>query len=175
MSLHIVIDGYNVIRQSPTLRAIERRSLEEGREALLQRLVSYKKTKHHPMTVVFDGADADCLMEAVTQWKGIHVLFSRQGESADTVIKSIVTREQERVVVVTSDREIAGFAAKHGATPIDSMEFENKMRLATYPDMNQTDFAEEEERGWTPTTRKKGPSRRISKREHRRRIRASKL
>jgi predicted RNA-binding protein with PIN domain len=43
MSVHIVIDGYNLIRQSPTLSAIEHRSLEEGREALLQRLVSYKK------------------------------------------------------------------------------------------------------------------------------------
>ncbi|MBW2259777.1 MAG: NYN domain-containing protein, partial [Deltaproteobacteria bacterium] len=115
MSIHIVIDGYNLIRQSTVLSDIEHRSLEEGREALLRRLDSYKQAKHHPVTVVFDGTHADHSMEARVRWKGIHVLFSRRGESADAVIKRIVTRERERIVVVTSDREVADFASEHGA------------------------------------------------------------
>ncbi|OEU50644.1 MAG: hypothetical protein BA872_05900 [Desulfobacterales bacterium C00003060] len=175
MSIHIVIDGYNLIRQSPTLSSIEGHSLEEGREALLQRLVSYKKAKHHPVTVVFDGTGADFFMEPKTRWKGIHVRFSRRGELADSVIKRIAARERERVLVVTSDREIADFTAKHGGATIDSQEFENKMNMAAYNDTNQTDLADEEEEGWMPTTRKKGPSRRISKRERKRRIRTRKL
>lgn len=164
MSIHIVIDGYNLIRQSSTLSLIERQSLEEGREALLRRLDSYKQVKHHPVTVVFDGADAGKFMEARTRWKGIRVVFSRPGELADTIIKRIVTQERERVVVVTSDREISDFAAKYGAVTLDSIEFENKMELATDSNMAEPSF-EEEERGWKPTTKKKGPSRRTSKRQ----------
>jgi predicted RNA-binding protein with PIN domain len=175
MSVHIVIDGYNLIRQSPTLSAVERHSLEEGRQALLERLISYKKVKRHPVTVVFDGANANHSMEATTRRKGIHILFSRPGELADSVIKRIVTRERERAIVVTSDREIADFATKHGAATIDSPDFERKMDMAAYPDVDQTDSAELEEEGWKPTTKKKGPSRRTSKRQRKSRGKTRKL
>ncbi|UCD86792.1 MAG: NYN domain-containing protein [Desulfobacterales bacterium] len=175
MSVHIVIDGYNLIRQSPTLSAIEHRSLEEGREALLQRLVSYKKVRHHPVTVVFDGADADHSPDARSQWKGIRVLFSRPGELADSVIKRIVTQERERAVVVTSDRDITDFAAELGAATMDSVAFENKMNTAAHTEMNHTDFFEEEGEGWKPTTKKKGPSRRLTKRQRKSRIKTKKL
>jgi len=175
MSLHIVIDGYNLIRQSLTFSVIERRSLEEGRDALLECLSSYKRVKHYPMTVVFDGADVDTHMERRTRRKGIHILFSRPGELADSVIKRIVIQERERSVVVTSDREIADFAAKHGAATIDSIEFENKMKMVTHGDFTTADFSEEEKTGWTPTTRKKGPSRRPSRRARKSRARTRKL
>jgi hypothetical protein len=174
MSVHILIDGYNLIRQSPALSDIDRRSLEQGREALLECLSSYKRVKHYPITVVFDGADADTHMERRTRWKGIAVVFSRPGELADSVIKDIVNRERERAVVVTSDRDIADFAAKHGAETVDSIEFEGKMKMAVQPDPGLTDLRDEEE-GWIPTTRKKGPSRRTSKRERKRRVRTRKL
>jgi predicted RNA-binding protein with PIN domain len=175
MSVHIVIDGYNLIRQSPTLNLIEHdHSLEEGRQALLERLVSYRKVKHHPMTVVFDGTNADNFMAAASRRKGIKILFSRPGELADSVIKRIVMRERERAVVVTSDREIADFAAQHGAGTIDSTEFEHKMQMATHPDTDQTDFPGKEE-GWKPTTKKKGPSRRMPKRQRKSRVKKRKL
>lgn len=175
MSIHIVIDGYNLIRQSTVLSDVEHRSLEEGREALLQRLDSYKQAKHHPVTVVFDGTHADHSMEARVRRKGIHVIFSQRGESADTVIKRMVTQERERIVVVTSDREITHFASEHGAATMDSIEFENKMVLATHPDMYQADFVEEIEEGWIPTTKKKGPPRRTSKRQRKSHSRIKKL
>ena len=175
MSLHVLIDGYNLIRQSLALSVIERRSLEEGREALLERLLAYKKAKHHTITVVFDGANADVHMERRTRWKGVSVVFSPPGELADSVIKRIVTRERERAVVVTSDREVADFAAEHGAATIGSLEFENKMKMATHLDMNETDFAESEGDGWTPTTKKRGPSHRRSKRDRKRHTKTRKL
>ena len=174
MSVHIVIDGYNLIRQSPTFSVIDRRSLEEGRDVLLECLASYKKVKRHPITVVFDGTGADTHMEQSTRWKGIRILFSRPGELADTVIKRIAARERERAIVVTSDREIADFAARHGAASIDSIEFENKINMATHTDPDLMGFSEEEE-GWTPTTRKKGPSRRSSKRDRKKRTKTRKL
>ncbi|HID30947.1 MAG TPA: hypothetical protein EYP19_13235 [Desulfobacterales bacterium] len=174
MSIHIVIDGYNLIRQSPALSIIEHRSLEEGREALLKCLAAYKRVKHHQVTVVFDGAYADMHMDRRTRCTGINVVFSRPGQLADSVIKGLVARDQERAIVVTSDRDIAGFAAKHGAVTIDSIEFEDKMKMATDAETEVMDFSEEEV-GWTPTTKKKGPTHRVSKRQRKRRVRTRKL
>ena len=134
-----------------------------GRQALLDRLISYKKVKRHPVTVVFDGANANHSLETTTRTKGIRILFSPPGELADSVIKQIVTRERERAIVVTSDREIADFATEHGAATIDSPDFERKMDMAAYHDPDQTDSSEQEEEGWEPTTKKKGPSRRTSR------------
>ena len=175
MSLHIVIDGYNLIRQSKRLSQLEHISLQEGREALVQGLASYRKVKRYPITVVFDGAEAPSLVEKRSREKGIHIVFSRPGESADTVIKRMVRREGERAVVVTSDKEVADFAAAHGAATIDSVEFETKMNMAAQSDLTAADFGGEEHAGWTPTTKKKGPSRRTSKKERRTRTRTRKL
>lgn len=175
MSLHIVIDGYNLIRQSPTLSIIEQQSLQDGRDALVERLVSYKKLKHHPITVVFDGAEAHNLMEKRNRRKGIDIIFSRADELADSVIKRLVIREGERAVVVTSDKEVADFAAEHWAATIGSIDFESRLEMATRLDPASADFTEEKQTGWTPTTRKKGPARRRSKRERKSRAKTRKL
>jgi hypothetical protein len=175
MSLHILIDGYNLIRQSKGLAAMERASLQEGREALLERLASYKRIKHHAITVVFDGTHAHNPLQGRNRYKGINVIFSRPGELADTVIKRMVTRERERAVVVSSDKEIADFATVHGSVTMGSVEFENKMEWATQVDPTPGDFGQEDLPGWTPTTKKKGPSRRPPKQKRKSRSRTRKL
>ncbi|MBN1828305.1 MAG: NYN domain-containing protein, partial [Deltaproteobacteria bacterium] len=53
--MHIIIDGYNFIRQSDRLRRFERISLEEGRKQLLRTVGEYRKLRGHKITVVFDG------------------------------------------------------------------------------------------------------------------------
>ena len=56
MSIHIIIDGYNLIRQSTTLSALDQQDIMLGREALVDTLAAYRKIKHHRITVVFDGS-----------------------------------------------------------------------------------------------------------------------
>jgi predicted RNA-binding protein with PIN domain len=175
MSLHILIDGYNMIRQSEALSAMERISLQVGREALLERLASYKRTRHHPITVVFDGTHAPNPLQRRSRYQGINIIFSRPGELADTVIKRLVTRERERAVVVSSDEEIADFASVHGAVSMGSVEFENKMEITEQVDRTPADFSQEDLPGWTPTTKKKGPSRRPPKQKRKNRSRTRKL
>ncbi len=43
MSLHIIIDGYNLIRKSNMLSSIDHQDIQMGREALIDILASYKK------------------------------------------------------------------------------------------------------------------------------------
>ena len=53
--MHLIIDGYNLIRQSDVLRSHERQGLEAGRKALIRMLAGYRRVMGHRITVVFDG------------------------------------------------------------------------------------------------------------------------
>ncbi len=173
MAVHLIIDGYNLIRHSPILEKIDRHDIERGREALIDRLTAYKKVRAYPVTVVFDGAGALPGMGAPGREKGVRVRFSRHGETADAVIKRMAAREKEKALVVTSDQSVADFCASCGASVIGSREFEERMELAAQMAATGNLGEDSTDEGWTPTTRKKGPSRRASKQErkHRRRLR----
>lgn len=174
MAVHIIIDGYNLIRQSPELSSLDRIDLQQGREALLELLAAYKKIKRHHITVVFDGTDAYSLYRQRDQVKGIKVLFSRRNETADAVIKRLAAHEREGALVVSSDREVAESAASQKAATISSSDFMEKLVMASWS--NEKGVSPDEEMtGWNPTTRKKGPSRRLSKKERRNRQKTNKL
>jgi predicted RNA-binding protein with PIN domain len=176
MAVHLVIDGYNLIRRSPALSAQEELSLELGRDALLERLRQYKRVRSHRITVVFDAANKPHVAEETTQKKGIRIIYSGQGETADTVIKRICRNQGEKVLLVTTDRELASYAETHGSVAIDSEDFEARMEIALYMDAKGVGEENEKER-WHPDkgTRKKGPAKRLSKKARRRREKRRKL
>ena len=176
MAVHLVVDGYNLIRQSDGLRAREDISLELGRDALLERLRQYKRVRRHRITVVFDAANKPLLMEERTQHKGIRIIYSAQGETADTVIKRICRSEGEKVLLVTSDRELAGYAEAGGSVAMDSQDFEARMEIALYMDAKGVEQEDGEEK-WHPGrgTQKKGPAKRLAKKERKRRRKRRKV
>jgi hypothetical protein len=173
MSIHIIIDGYNLIRQSKSLSALDQQDLQLGREGLLDMLSAYKRIKRHTVTVVFDGINAPPFSQHKDQIKGIKVIFSHNGESADTVIKRMAAKLREKALVVSSDLDVIHFAASKGSATIDSPGFEEKMAMAVYMDIKEIES--EETVGWIPTTKKKGPGRRLSKRQRRNRVKIKKL
>ncbi|MEA1949073.1 MAG: NYN domain-containing protein [Thermodesulfobacteriota bacterium] len=173
MSIHIIIDGYNLIRRSSSLSTLDQQDIQLGREALLDTLSSYKKIKHHMITIVFDGTHAPPLSQHKDRVKGIKIKFSRSGETADTVIKRMAAKEREKALVVSSDLDIVNFAASMGAATISSPAFEEKITMAIY--MDTKGEVGQNQGGWVPTTKKKGPSRRLSKRKRRNRVKIKKL
>ena len=174
MSLHIIIDGYNVIRQSKQMRILDLRDMQEGRETLQDMLVEYRKKKGHRITIVFDGTNAISSDTRRQRFRGIDILFSRHGETADTVIKRMAVREKERALVVSSDRDIVSFVRSVGSATIGSRAFEDQIFQARY--FGETGGMEDSpDTGWVPTTRKKGPSRRLPKKKRRNRGKTVKL
>jgi predicted RNA-binding protein with PIN domain len=168
--MHIIIDGYNLIRQSDALRRYERLSLEAGRNALARSVSHYKKQKGHKVTVVFDGWQGGPVEEERDKLSGIDIIYSRKGEKADEVIKRMVQDRAEEVVVVTSDRDIADFVSRRGGTAISSQEFDGLMgRAKTAMTGNARHVEErldkEDEDATTARAKKKGPSRRLSRRK----------
>jgi len=164
MALHLIIDGYNFIRQSEALRPLDRAALEFGRDALIDRLATYKKIKRHKITVVFDGSQKYYFPENITSAKGIAIRFSRHGETADTLIQKMVRRERERAMVVSADRELIDFADAQGAAVASADQFEEKLIMAEMMEMEGSPEGDNaSERG----TKKKGPSKRLPKSERR--------
>jgi uncharacterized protein len=174
MGIHIVIDGYNLIRQSRQFSDLDRQDLQSGRDALVDALAAYKKVKPYAITVVFDGTDALTGMPRRDVQKGIKVCYSAPGESADTVIKRMSIHEKKKMLVVTSDADIIQYVEAMGSVAIRSSEFEDRLMMAQYMDQKGIDDREED-KGWQATTKKKGPSRRLSKRQRKMKKKISKL
>jgi len=102
----ILIDGYNVIRRSEPLARAERRSLQNGRDALLTMLAARYSRGVHTIIVVFDGAGTAETREARF---GMTVIFTPHNVTADTCIIQLAQVAQshgQRVTVATDDNEI---------------------------------------------------------------------
>ena len=173
MSIHIIIDGYNLIRQSKQLSDLDLQDIQLGRDALVDMLAAYKKIKAHRITVVFDGTRPPLLSLQRDRRKGITIVFSHHGETADAVIKQMAHREGEKALVVSSDLDIVRSVEARGAATISAPDFEDKLTLSRYAAGMEIDRDAYD--GWKPTTKKKGPSRRLSKKQRKTGIKIRKL
>jgi predicted RNA-binding protein with PIN domain len=120
MSLHFVLDGYNIIKQLPSQ---SQKKLKFSRNALLW-FVEEKRpqgSRKNKVTVVFDGKE-DVLPYKIDS--SAEVIFTKN-ESADDKIKRIVEKSQnpKQVVVVTDDRELRFFVRRLGAKLMSVVEF----------------------------------------------------
>lgn len=113
---HLVVDGYNVTKTGyPTM------PLEKQRLRLLGGLSMLAAQTGAEMTCVFDGAELAAPV-LLAPPRGVRVLFSKPGVTADELIRQLVRAEPpgRPVVVVSTDREVADGVAKAGARPVAS-------------------------------------------------------
>jgi len=167
--MRIVIDGYNLIRRVPELRALDRADLEAGRDGLVNELSTYRAGKGHRITVVFDGAESVHLGGGSEKVAGITIRYSARGQSADSVIQKMC-REGNVDVVISGDREIMDVARKTGATPISPDLFWDKVQEEMYRRFKGEEPDEDEGR-----RAKGGGSRKLSKEQRRDRGRIERL
>ncbi|WP_176725102.1 MULTISPECIES: NYN domain-containing protein [unclassified Streptomyces] len=114
---HLVVDGYNVTKTGyPSM------PLEKQRLRLLGGLAALAAQTGAEVTCVFDGADLD-MPVLLAPPRGVRVLFSKAGETADELIRRLVRAEPpgRQIVVVSADREVADGVAKAGARPVASL------------------------------------------------------
>ena len=106
MSLHFIIDGYNLIKQAPSLN---KGSLEESRLGLIQFLKIFRpQGNNNPVTVVFDGKKDNYQSGQNFEHSGVRIIFSQNPGGADEIIKQLVrnSKNPKNIAVVTNDRDI---------------------------------------------------------------------
>ena len=111
----ILVDGYNLILRSPSLKPGPDRTLRESREKLVSLLAWAVGTGEARFLVVFDGSEQRGEDESSG---GVEVRFSRPPQKADDLIRTLVEERVTRVgrlTVVTSDLEVARHARAMGA------------------------------------------------------------
>ncbi|MEU8537427.1 NYN domain-containing protein [Streptomyces parvulus] len=113
---HLVVDGYNV-----TKTGYPQMPLEKQRLRLLGQLSQLAAQTGAEMTCVFDGAELAAPV-LLAPPRGVRVLFSKPGVTADELIRQLVRAEPpgRPVIVVSTDREVADGVARAGARPVAS-------------------------------------------------------
>lgn len=115
-----LIDGYNVIRRDPDLRAAEAGGLEAGRRALLATVAAAARRSGDAFTVVFDGAPVRGPAAGPGQ---VEVVFTRPPETADDALIRLARRLGSGAAVVSSDRAVQHAARRAGCPAVDADRF----------------------------------------------------
>ncbi|MER7005700.1 NYN domain-containing protein [Dactylosporangium sp. NPDC000555] len=112
---HMIVDGYNV-----TKKGYAEISLEQQRNRLIAGVGGLVAQTRAEVTVVFDGAERVHGLPPAP--RGVRVLFSKKGETADELIRRLVRAEPpgRPIVVISSDKEVIDGVRRHGAYPLSS-------------------------------------------------------
>jgi predicted RNA-binding protein with PIN domain len=120
--MHIIIDGYNVLKQvlSPDQVGLSQR------RAFTNALGKYASKKNHTVTLVFDGGPDTW----PTQEKdhGITVMYSGIKQSADDLIKKLLSAKKFGVLLVSSDNELKANAKRLGIASMNADDFYNLVK-----------------------------------------------
>lgn len=115
--MHIIIDGYNILKQVIHQNEIG----QTQRRSFINMLGKYADKKNHSITVVFDGGP--------TTWPshekdhGVTVTYVGTKQSADDYIKGMIANKRHGILVVSSDNEIKRAAAAQGLVSVAGIEF----------------------------------------------------
>jgi predicted RNA-binding protein with PIN domain len=123
--VHLVVDGYNVTKTGygDQPLAAQRTRLTRGLAVLAARTGA-------EVTCVYDGASRPPVMPATP--RGVRVLFSQPGQTADELIRRLVAAEPagRPLVVVSADKEVADAARRAGAYPVPSVSLLARLERA---------------------------------------------
>lgn len=102
----LLVDGYNMIGAWPELVRLKGQDkLEDAREELLKQLSEYSKYEGIPLIVVFDAQFVPGIQKSYQQYQ-LEVIFTQEGETADSCIERMTGERNDRftqVTVATSD------------------------------------------------------------------------
>ncbi|WP_353893415.1 NYN domain-containing protein [Proteinivorax hydrogeniformans] len=124
----VVIDGYNLIYYWYN-KQLKEVSLEELRKELVEKLQEFQNYSGVKVILVFDAYKVRGMVKE-ENFDGLEVWFTKEGETADTLIEKMVynlKQKRKRVTVVTSDYAQQQFVLGKGAIRKSSREFINDL------------------------------------------------
>ena len=122
---YYVVDGYNVIYDWDELRALADRDLSAARERLMDTLCGWAAFTRTQVVLVFDGYKVPGSLGEKFDYRGIHVVYTKERETGDMYIERFLQQvgKNDHVRVVTSDGLIQLSAVRTGVMRMSSAEF----------------------------------------------------
>jgi len=139
-----LIDGYNVIRRDPDLRAHEAEGLEAGRAALLRLVARAARESGDEFSVVFDGARVTGPPPSPGR---VRVVFSRPPRTADDELIRLAREHGAGAVVVSSDRKIQDAARRARCPVLSAEDFLHRLEGASGPSREDAEERPRDKRG----------------------------
>lgn len=101
----LLVDGYNIIFAWEELKELSRTNLEAARRKLMDILCNYQGYKNIHLILVFDAYKVPGNPGEMIQYHNIHVVYTREAETADQYIEKLVhdIGKKYEVTVATSD------------------------------------------------------------------------
>ncbi len=102
---YLLVDGYNIIFSWEELRSLARENLDAARMKLLEIMCNYQGYRGIQVIVIFDAYKVKGGMGSVEQYQNIHVVFTKEAETADMYIEKVTHEigKKYKVTVATSD------------------------------------------------------------------------
>lgn len=102
---YLLVDGYNIIFAWDELNELAKENMDAARYKLMDILCNYQGFKKCILILVFDAYKVKGGVGSVTNYHGIHVVYTKEAETADMYIEK-VTHEigrRHHITVATSD------------------------------------------------------------------------
>ena len=102
---YLLVDGYNIIFAWPELKELADADVRAAQTKLMDILSNYQGYKKCTLILVFDAYKVEGHQEEVLTYHNIHVVYTKEAETADQYIEKTVHKigRQHQVTVATSD------------------------------------------------------------------------
>ena len=128
----LIVDGYNIIFAWDDLAALAREDLEAARRTLCDILSNYAGFKKCYLVLVFDGWKVKGNPGEKTQYHNIKVVYTKEGETGDAYIESLVAQigSNYAVRVASSDNLVQLSSFRTGVLRVSARELREEIDLA---------------------------------------------
>lgn len=129
---YLLVDGYNIIFAWDELRELSEADLAAARGRLADILCDYQGYRKCTLILVFDAYKVEGNPGEVTRYHNIHIVYTREAETADQYIEKTVRRISRRheVTVATSDALEQVIILGQGARRMSAAGLKEEVELA---------------------------------------------
>ncbi len=129
---YLLVDGYNIIFAWEGLKELAKSDLKSARDKLMDVLCNYQGYKKCTLILVFDAYKVEGGPGSVMKYHNIHVVYTKEAETADQYIEKTVRRigRNHHVTVATSDALEQVIILGHGAARMSALGLKEEVELA---------------------------------------------
>ena len=122
---YIIVDGYNLMFAWEGIAGLAKENFDAARHILTDILCNYRGYTKCELVLVFDGYKVKGNAGEKSDYKGIHLVYTKEDETGDMYIEKLVEEvgKNYSVKVVTSDNLIQVSALRAGVLRVPAREF----------------------------------------------------